>query len=315
MPLCVTYQYCSGISHEPFHRLQTLAAQKNYGQVLICFVAFLLREKGNYGFTLPPDITNLITEFKEIPPPSQLSPLAMTQRWDAYSLKLIEILISVWTRTWDPCYGDSTNIWDPTMCFITLISIKADHSWAQAIEVTPIIARMTYCMQTIFLVTLHMGDVETAIVRERHHDLEKWHYEGNDSTFHSLCLLQHLASNITLSTPSFPAFMWYDDENMEFLWHGSFITVHMFSSLVQELMHSVYKQFEKITFGEWRQICSYVADDLTNTTPGYGFVSDFRNDSHYNYHYLMDLIMDKPHLRNEFVTALVPDGVPLFNLG
>jgi len=115
----------------------------------------------------------LITEFKEIPPPSQLSSLAMMHRWDAYSLKLIEILISVWTRTWDPCYGNSTNIWDPTMCFITLVSIKVDHSWAQAIEVTPIIAKMTYCMQTIFLVSLHMGDVETAIVCERYHNLEK----------------------------------------------------------------------------------------------------------------------------------------------
>jgi len=192
----------------------------------------------------------LITEFKEILSPSQLSPLAMTHRWDAYSLKLIKILILVWTRTWDPCYGNSTNIWDPTMYFITLISIKADHSWAQAIKVTPIIAKMTYYMQTIFLVSLHMGNMETTIVCERHHNLERWHYEGNDFTFHSLCLLQHLASKIAFSTPSFPAFIWYDNENMEFIWHSSFITVHIFYSLVQELMHSVYEQFEKITFGE-----------------------------------------------------------------
>ena len=80
---CVTYQYCSGISHEPFHRLQTLAAQHNYSQVLIHFVAFLLREKENYWLTLSPDVTRLITEFKEIPLPSQLSPLAMTRRWDS----------------------------------------------------------------------------------------------------------------------------------------------------------------------------------------------------------------------------------------
>jgi len=183
----------------------------NYGQVLIHFVAFLLWEKGNYRVTLPPDVTNLITEFKEILPPSQLSPLAMTHRWDVYSLKLIKILISVWTRSWDPCHSDSTNIWDPTVCFITLTSIKADHSWAQAIEITPIIARMTYCMRTIFLMSLHIGDMETAIVCERHHNLKRWHYKGNDSTFHSLCSLQHLASKIALSTPSFPAFIWYDD--------------------------------------------------------------------------------------------------------
>ena len=174
---------------------------------------------------------------------------------------------------------------------------------------------MTYYMQTIFLVSLHIGNVETAIVHKRHHNLERWHYKRNDSTFHSLCLLQHLAFKIAFSTPSFLVFIWYDNKNMEFIWYSSLITVHMFRSLVQELMHLVYKQFEKITFGKWRQIWGYVIDDLTNTTPGYGFVSNFRNDRHYNRYYLLDLILDKPHLRSEFVTALAPDGVPLFNLG
>jgi len=56
-------------------------------------------------------------------------------------------------------------------------------------------------------------------------------------------------------------------------------------------------------------------DDLTNTTPEYGFISNFRNDRHYNHRYLLDLILDKPHLRSEFVTALAPDKVPLFNPG
>jgi len=126
------------------------------------------------------------------------------------------------------------------MCFITLISIKADQSWAQVIEVTPIITKMTYCMQIMFLMSLHMGNVETAIVRKRHYNLERWHYEGNDSTFHSLYSLKHLASKIAFFTPSFLAFIWYDNENMEFIWYSSFITVHMFRSLVQKLMHSVY---------------------------------------------------------------------------
>jgi len=277
-------------------------------------VAFLLRDKGDYTLTLPPDITILIDEFKAIPPPSQLSPLAMTRRWDAYSLKVIEILMSVWTRTWDPYHGNNNNIWDPTMCFVALAAIKADHSWAQAVDITPILARLVYGMRTIFLLSLHLGDVDTAVVRERHDKLEKWHYEGNDSTFHSLCSLQHLASDVAFQTPSFPAFTWYGNNDTEFIWHGSLITLHMFRSFGQELMQSVYERFEKVTFGMWRQIQGYVADDLSNSTPGYGFVSDRRNEKYYNKRHLLDLIMDKPHLRDEFVIALAPDGVPLLNL-
>jgi len=88
----------------------------------------------------------------------------------------------------------------------------------------------------------------------------------------------------------------------------------MFQSFGQELMQSVYKRFEKVTFGIWRQIQGYVADDLSNSTPRYGFVSDCRNEEYYNKCHLLNLIMDKPHLKDEFVIALAPDGVPLLNL-
>jgi len=169
-------------------------------------MAFLLHDKRDYTLTLPLDITILIDEFKAIPPPSQLSPLAMTCRWDMYSLKVIEILMSVWMRTWDPYHGNNNNIWDPMICFVALAAIKADYSWAQAVEITPILARLVYGMQTIFLLSLHLGDVDTTVVHEWHDKLEKWHYEGNDSIFHSLCSLQHLAFDIAFQTPCFPAF-------------------------------------------------------------------------------------------------------------
>jgi len=86
-------------------------------------------------------------------------------------------------------------------------------------------------------------------------------------------------------------------KTQSFLWQGNLIIVQMFWSLVQELMYSVYEQFEKITFDKWKQIQGYIANDLANTIPGYGFVSNLRNDGHYNQHYLMDLIMDKLCLR------------------
>jgi len=152
------------MSHDLFHRLQTAKAQKNYASTLVCLVAFLLCDKKSYKFKVPPDIMRLIAELKALLFPSQLPPLAMTHTWDAHSLKLLELLMTIWTHTWDLCHGGSPSIWDPTMCFIALASIKADHSWAQVVEVTPLLTRLVYCIRTIFLASLHLGNIETVVI-------------------------------------------------------------------------------------------------------------------------------------------------------
>lgn len=63
------------------------------------------------------------------------------------------------------------------------------------------------------------------------------------------------------------------------------------------------------------QIAGYIADDLTNTSPGYGFMMDFRNRKLYDRRAFFDTIMGNSVLHQQFVIAMGPDGVPLLNLG
>lgn len=122
------------------------------------------------------------------------------------------------------------------MCFVTLISIKADGGWASAVEVTSLIARLFFCIRAVFLFDLYADAPDPEVVHERHTILQKWHCEGTYSPFSSLCSLQTLASAIAFATPSFPAFIWFDSDNTEFIWRGSWITLSAFCSIGQELM-------------------------------------------------------------------------------
>jgi len=57
---------------------------------------------------------------------------------------------------------------DPTMFFVTLSCIKRDYGWAEPTQVTPLLARMIYDMQTIFLFDLHFYNTGLVDVHERY---------------------------------------------------------------------------------------------------------------------------------------------------
>jgi len=273
----------------------------------------LLRDKGDYPLLLPPDVDALIEAFAQTPPPSQLPPPLFENGGNLYCIRLVEILTKIWTRTWEPTLGNFMT--DPTMCFVTLSCIRRDYGWAEPTQVTPLLARMIYNMRTIFLFDLHFYDTGPVDVRERYMMSEGWHCQGRPSTFDTLYSLQHLASSIAYQTPSLPAFTWYNDQRTEFVWHGAKITLSMFREMGQELMQLTYEAFfDKVFLGIDWSVSGYLADDLSNTSPGYSFVTDARNSKYYDRTAFMREIMETPHLREEFVIAVTPQGTPLLNL-
>ena len=184
-----------------------------------------------------------------------------------------------------------------------------------AVELIPVIARLFFCMRAVFLYHLYMEYDEPDVIQERHADLQKWLQEGSYSTFNSLCSLQALASAIAYATPTLPAFIWYDPDKTKFIWRGWLITITAFWNMGQELMRGVYERFGKVLMGVKIQIAGYVADDLTNDSPGYGFMSDSRNKKIYNRRAFFDIIMADETLRKEFVLGVSADGAPVLNLG
>jgi len=170
-------------------------------------------------------------------------------------------------------------------------------------------------MQAIFLFDLYSDNPTTECVCGQYIELEKWHYKETYSTFSSLCTLQHIASVIAYATPSLPAFIWFDADKTEFIWWKSLITFAVFWNFGQEMIYQVYEGFQKVMFGSNLQIPGYIADDLTNTTPGYGFMTDSWNKKIVNRYAIYNMIMANPILWQQFVIRVDPNSIPLLNLG
>ena len=263
--------------------------------MLSCLVAFLLREKDSYYIPFPAHIAAPISEIQQLSPPTQLPPPVIQDNINEYALKIKDLLIAIWTHIWDPSLRNT--IQDPTMCFLTLSSIRADNSWAQATKITPIIARIIFSIWSIFLFHIHTGRKETETLHKKYQALEHWYYEEEESTFHELCMLQHIASSIAYTTLTLPAFIWYNEQCTEFIWHGSKIMLSMLKEMGQLLLQWTYKAFtDNILLGHPWKIADYITDDLSNATPGYSFVSDTRNHQFYNRKSFLTFIMNNPKL-------------------
>ncbi|KAF5345091.1 hypothetical protein D9756_011150 [Leucocoprinus leucothites] len=311
-----TKDWRSGISHKPFHELQTDDALQDYANELTRLVAFLLRNKGKYILPLPDAITTLINEIRELCPIRPLPPPTPKSTFDDYTLKIVELLISIWTRTWEPV--PSNTIGDPTMCYLALRSLRSDSGWEHPSRVTPTIAKLCFAVRSIFLFRVHFGDGDDiGDFRQRYRELENWHYEGEDSTFNELVVLQHLASAIAYSTPSLPSFVWYDTEyRTEFTFRGSLITLWSLRDMASHLHKELYDVFfHKVLLGMPRVIDGFIADDLEASSPGYSFVSDPRNEKLYQRDMFMKWLLENPIYRKEFVIAVRPDGELIWNLG
>jgi len=89
----ITYFLDSGVSHNPFHKVSK--SQSSYTQILIHFVVFLLRDKGDYPLLLPPDVDALIEAFAQTPLLSQLLPPLFGNGGNLYCIRLVEILMKI----------------------------------------------------------------------------------------------------------------------------------------------------------------------------------------------------------------------------
>ena len=156
------------------------------------------------------------------------------------------------------------------MCFLALSPIKVDDGWAQATEV---IAKLMFCIQSVFLFCVHVGQERTGTLHKWYQALERWHYEGEESTFQKLSMLQHIASSIAYTTPTLSAFIWYNEQQTKFIWYGSKITLAMLREIGQILLKWTHQSFIKnVLLGYPWKMTGHTADDLSDTSPGYSFI-------------------------------------------
>ena len=124
----------------------------------------------------------------------------------------INLLFRIWSRVWSKTGTNSLG--DPTVLFLALAMLKEDGSFRTPKNTTPFIARVKYCLRVIMLISVkRLARQNESQDLEACEEYQEWFTEKVDSTFNTVCTLQHYASSLAHQERGLPVVVWMDQIN------------------------------------------------------------------------------------------------------
>ncbi|CAA7268913.1 unnamed protein product [Cyclocybe aegerita] len=296
-----------GINNAPFKRHQLDQTLEEYSNTCARLLAMLLRPKSTYEIPLPQSIEAALATLS-----SALDADDISHTSDA----VYRLLYRLWTCTWSKT--EANTLGDPTMCFLALSALKSDGTFANPELTTHLIAHLEYCMRLVYLYSIESTRVNEKVTPQAACDKYAiWFTEKRESTFNSLRSLMHLAAGFIFNEVSMLRIAWVDRD--------TFRTMRYYGDLVSfDDFHTMFSRMEKDAIEMWEGgvlmgltlSVRYgpLADDLSNTSYGYSFLSDARNKCFSKRDTLMNAILGDPTLRAEFIHHdSNEDGSPRWN--
>ncbi|KIO00004.1 hypothetical protein M404DRAFT_30036 [Pisolithus tinctorius Marx 270] len=202
-------------------------------------------------------------------------------REDTEASSLIhELLFQLWSTAWK--HQGDRDIVDPTERCLALMTLREDGAFKEPHQVTPIIARLEYCMRLTFLMEIHSRMESDPQKDEEEHcsDLESFFVENTRYTFSHLRSLQHRATSLALDTMSLPQVWWTDTKTWKtMLYRGEQVDFADLCKVFEQTEVKLVEAWEQgILMGhDIRADYDKIAEDLVNKDVGYSFLSDIRN--------------------------------------
>ncbi|KAK1215350.1 hypothetical protein PQX77_022045 [Marasmius sp. AFHP31] len=309
----------------PFDRFQEEDTLSEYTRWAQRILAFLLRDKSE------PFLDDFPLQLKETR--SQLIALMMSddeETADSAILALVqELLLGIWTHSWLASTEEGLPT-DPTILFLCFSSIRKDGKLIGAVDLTPRIARIFYCMRLAWsqeLISVRIAGNRTSRARgeddcfDRFDELKLWMKEGKNCTLHHLYNIQRYASTIALTEVRDPQIVWIDRKYWEVLmFRGAKVEyadlITMFKYTEDEAVRLFKEEVimgSELTFN-WPKGAGDVSDNLQQDTPGYFFGTDPRNPNFVQENALILHVLSTPELRARFVRGVDEHGTPVWNV-
>ena len=168
---------------------------------------------------------------------------------------------------------------DPTMCFLMLFCLKTTGEFSAAKEVTGPIAKLCRAIQLSMTTEIHslVATGQCEYQMEAMDLVAEFVTEKKLTTFNSLMSLQHYATALSYNTMSLPKIWWLDRENwQEMMYQGRKISIDQIGEMFEKMDVRIIDLWENsVMLGLGMHVnYSELADDLTNTKPGYSFLDD-----------------------------------------
>ncbi|PPR03044.1 hypothetical protein CVT26_004570, partial [Gymnopilus dilepis] len=184
------------------------------------------------------------------------------------------LLTAVWSQSWLP--SKDNRITDPTILYLVFSSLLPGGSFKEPKLLTNVIARLEYCMRLYAVDRVHTFASQDL----GYATWAPWLAEKTESTFNALRTLQHLASSIAFCTMSPPRIYWTDRRDFtSMLYKGDPVSLEKIQCMLRDSEKMLTKLWEHDLLFSIDLSVSYhmIKDDLSDSTPGYGFVTDRRN--------------------------------------
>lgn len=115
--------------------------------------------------------------------------------------------------------------------------------------------------------------------------------------------LSHFINRLSMNSVQMPRIMWQNDEDLEFIFDGRLFTMAAFQAMYAKLLaRTMILLHDRVLLGlalpnihEGR-----IVDILSNTAPGYSFLTDKNNQFHRYTQFLIRAMTDPSTSRNQF---------------
>ena len=133
--------------------------------------------------------------------------------------------------------------------------------------------------------------------------VHKFLCEDEFTNFSYLCELSHLVTFLCRNSVSMPKMMWQDDGDQELMFKGHLFSMAAFRSMFNtqvEITTSLLLNEVLLGLDLPDLFHDRIYDDLSNTVPGYSFLTDPKNNFHKHSQFLIQAMINSETSRNRF---------------
>jgi hypothetical protein len=288
----------SGINNTPFGPHQQETTYDEYRVPILGLLGFLLRAKTNYTIASNDRLEKYLPLLREA---------LESQDAEKIARRIFNVLLALWTYKWPSTIGK--NLQDPTICYLALSMMQQDGTFKEPKYTTVEIARFEYFLRMVIDLKMMSKTITDPEIdwETLEKEYSRWYTEKVDSTFNSLRSLTHRASAIAYSSMSLPRIWWTDRKNYRsMLYKGDLVDI----SPIQKCFDGM--EAEAVALWENEVMCGTglrveykeLADDLSNSSAGYSFLTDERNTTLQGHETsLVKAILANSALREQFTVG------------
>jgi hypothetical protein len=278
------------INNTPLHQHQRQdSTVRRYVNLVCCLIVGLMRPSEHYKFPTSVALADALRHLQNHPDVEAVHRVCM----------------ALWKTSWHT-RRNTTMFPDPTMCFTALLHLEPEGHFVKPKDITSNLAKLTWAVRLAMVYELHeLANADESLeYLDVFSTIESYVLDHQPTTFGSIRSLQHFATYISQSTLAAPKLWWTDHVGYSALrYEGKPVTLAQLGQVFESLEQRLLKVWTEDVLMGLDVYASYgeLADNLTESRPGYSCFEDRDNTLHSQRDSLFKAVVGTPALAQRFL--------------